>query len=75
MDTTAEVIVINCQALFEVLHAFLEVFHFFVAHSNVVEGISFWGTLVGIFGLNLDCLFKGVYCWLPFVHFVVNLAL
>ena len=75
VDATAKVIVINCQALFKVLHAFLEVFHFFVAHSNVVERICFRRTLIGIFGLNLDRFFKGVDSWLPFTHFVVNLPL
>ena len=75
VDATTKVIVINRQALFEVLHAFLEVFHFFIAHSNVVEGICFRRALVGIFRLNLDCFLERVYSWLPFVHFVENLAL
>ena len=75
MDATTKVIVINCQALFKVLHAFLEVFHFFIAHSNVVEGICFRWALIGIFSLNLDCFFKRVYSWLPFVDFVVDLSL
>ena len=75
VDATTKVIVIYCQALFKVLHAFLEVFHFFIAHSNVVERICFRWALVRIFGLYLDCFFERVNSWLPLVHLVENFAL
>ena len=75
VDATTKVIVIYCQALFKVLHAFLEVFHFFIAHSNVIEGICFRWALVGILGLYLDCFFERVNSWLPLVHLVEYFAL
>jgi len=75
MDTGAKVIIVNCETLLEILHAFLEVLHLFVAHAHIIERICLRWTLVWVFSLDLDSFFKGSYCKLPLRKLVVDLAL
>ena len=37
VDAGAKVVVVDCQAFFEILNALLEIFHLFVTHADVVE--------------------------------------
>ncbi len=75
MNASAKVIVVHSEALFEVLHAFLEVFHLFVAHSDIVERVRFRWTLIRVLCLNFNRKFKCIDCVLPLTKFVINFAL
>ena len=54
VDARTKMVVVDSEALFEVLHSFFEVFHLLIAHANVVERIRFWRALVWIFGLDFN---------------------
>ena len=75
MNTGPKVVVLYGKALLEVLHAFLEVFHLFIAHADVVEGVRLGWALVRVLCLHLDGSFESGNRWLPLAQLVVNLAL
>ena len=65
MDTSAKVIIVNGQALFEILHALFELLHLLIAHADVIERVCLWRSLIWIFSLDFDGLVERLDRFLP----------
>ena len=75
VDARTKMIVIDSEALLEVLNALLEVFHLLIAHADVEERVRLWRPLALVLRLDLDRLLEGIYGRLPLTELVINLAL